>query len=659
MPLGYRSIFTVHGAERSTEVAAGQLRSWLRYKGLDPDATTPGLHQVGQHSRLVVTDLRPQDGSHLLRYRLTEARPEGDWVTTLTARDDERDPGWAWLDISAPPFDHSTGSTSEQQDAADSEPRWTAVPHLVRDILGVTEARDGELILADRPTLVRAEDFDDLIETICDPSRRGAAIVAAPVPGIAMPVMLDHVAGLTRHCVGLAGMYILNDEAAAALTVAFGPSHDVPPGALRTYLPDADPASAVDARRHRILLARTIAAGPDGKLARTLGWATRARSLNLPLPNHILRADRLLSREEPAAVLRSLHLGPGIAPAAAISTEAVVRSRAADSAVVREATEIAAQAARAAESADRDVARAGQAPVEEAAAAAAQDVTAAIEPVANLVRELAGELSDEPAFLTAADLVTRLRQLMAEGMQALRGQGELSRRVSELQTALEEVEDERDDARTRLEEEQFDHAETQEELNRLRFEADHFRAALAAASAPAEAWTLDAAPRPPDSFDELLARLEEGALPGVIFTGDPSHALALDTYDPLGTWAAKAWQMLQAANGYVEACQAGEFNGGMHAYLSNTAPGRPGYSAGAHSSQESDSVEQSARLRAPRELPVPLAVCPVGRVFMGPHFKIANKGSISPRMHYFDDTPNSGKVYVGYIGRHLPNTLTN
>jgi hypothetical protein len=44
---------------------------------------------------------------------------------------------------------------------------------------------------------------------------------------------------------------------------------------------------------------------------------------------------------------------------------------------------------------------------------------------------------------------------------------------------------------------------------------------------------------------------------------------------------------------------------------------------------------------------------------MGAHFKIARKGLISPRMHYYDDAGQTGKVYVGYIGKHLPNTHTN
>ena len=60
-----------------------------------------------------------------------------------------------------------------------------------------------------------------------------------------------------------------------------------------------------------------------------------------------------------------------------------------------------------------------------------------------------------------------------------------------------------------------------------------------------------------------------------------------------------------------------------------------------------------------REFPVPAELAPDDTVFMGAHFKIARKGLISPRMHYYDDTGQSGKIYVGYIGKHLPNAHTN
>jgi len=59
-----------------------------------------------------------------------------------------------------------------------------------------------------------------------------------------------------------------------------------------------------------------------------------------------------------------------------------------------------------------------------------------------------------------------------------------------------------------------------------------------------------------------------------------------------------------------------------------------------------------------RMLPVPIEITAEETVFMGAHFKIAQSGLISPRMHYYDDTARSGKIYVGYIGPHLPTPRT-
>ena len=60
-----------------------------------------------------------------------------------------------------------------------------------------------------------------------------------------------------------------------------------------------------------------------------------------------------------------------------------------------------------------------------------------------------------------------------------------------------------------------------------------------------------------------------------------------------------------------------------------------------------------------RELPVPTYVSSTGSVFMGAHFKIAQSGLVSPRLHYYDATGIDGNVYVGYIGPHLPTKQTN
>jgi hypothetical protein len=89
-----------------------------------------------------------------------------------------------------------------------------------------------------------------------------------------------------------------------------------------------------------------------------------------------------------------------------------------------------------------------------------------------------------------------------------------------------------------------------------------------------------------------------------------------------------------------------------------TLPRAARLSPGAHSTQESEPVERSPKLRKLRVFPVPAGLHPDGAIFMDAHFKIARKGLVSPRILY-DDASQTGKIYVGYIGKHLPNAHTN
>ena len=253
----------------------------------------------------------------------------------------------------------------------------------------------------------------------------------------------------------------------------------------------------------------------------------------------------------------------------------------------------------------------------------------------------------------------RYRELLAEGRGVLRGHQEISRRFAALQDMLEDAEDDRDHARARLEDEQLDHAQTQAELLSAKLELDRLRGVLARAGRVDRTRAAMAMTRSPGSFAELLERLDEHMLLRVAFTGNPKHALELDDFDPLGTWAARTWDILRVLDGYAAARHRGDFSKSVHAYLVHTPPGQPGYAPGAHATQESDFVENSPKLGKLRVLPVPAAVSPEGTIFMGAHFKIARMGLVSPRLYYHDDAGNTEKIYVGYIGKHLPTAHTN
>jgi hypothetical protein len=389
-------------------------------------------------------------------------------------------------------------------------------------------------------------------------------------------------------------------------------------------LPEVDPASAVDARRHRVLLARTIAEQAPGLLAHLLGRAHRSRALNLGLPSGVAHVDRLLSREEPAAVLRAIQEAPP-GPFPRTSGDGA----------------------------------AGLAPAGQAAITAVREVAIAGELLTSLVSEFQSDAFRAELPGGSDDMTARFRELLAEGRGVLRGQQEISRRLAALQDMLEAVEDDRDLIRARLEDEQLDHAETQAELLKAKLELDRLRGILSRAGRVDQTRAAAAAAQSPGSFAELLGRLDEHVLSRVIFTGDPKNALELDDLDPIGTWAAKSWDVLRVLDGYAAERHRGEFGKGVHAYLGHTPPGRPGYPPGAHSTQESEPVERSSKLRKLRVFPVPSGLHPDGAIFMNAHFKIARKGLVSPRIYYYDDASQTGMIYVGYIGRHLPNAHTN
>jgi hypothetical protein len=65
------------------------------------------------------------------------------------------------------------------------------------------------------------------------------------------------------------------------------------------------------------------------------------------------------------------------------------------------------------------------------------------------------------------------------------------------------------------------------------------------------------------------------------------------------------------------------------------------------------------RFGSERIFPVSAEVDPSHRSIMTAHFKLAQIGMVSPRMYYLDHYTATGRIYIGYIGPHLTNAMTN
>lgn len=165
----------------------------------------------------------------------------------------------------------------------------------------------------------------------------------------------------------------------------------------------------------------------------------------------------------------------------------------------------------------------------------------------------------------------------------------------------------------------------------------------------------------PGSLAEAL--IEARATLTYVVIGDTeAPAVRLDIAYPgfARTWAGKAWDALRALNDFARGRSGGEFAGGFYEWCAAGAPGRYTVPTRMLVMRESKTVTGRDKFRDPRTFPVPVEVDPSGELLMEPHIKLRAVGYPAPRMHFHDDSGGvTGKVYIGYLGDHLPNTRTN
>lgn len=608
--LGYRTIFPVVENRTNVEtVALGQLRSWLKGKGYDADALQWNARaELEGHVTGLLQELNGDDHSRSVRARIVENTPSGRWSSTLTIHqpgDSRRDP-WVWLDIDAP------------------EGRQAAIPRLARDLLGVFSSVSGAIDQPRaEPAIIYGDEADELVEMILDESRHRMVFVAGSDEHMPLQRWQELLKRVLSDTVGLASSFVLDSEATTLVRRRLGDQHAVHPGTVRTFIDRVDPEDGLDAMRHRILSTHRLVNDDPRAIARTLGRHARTAALSQPLSRAASRVDQLLERQLNDLVL---------APAAQSATTVPPRSPDPEVIGVKSDSDVEPSKAR----------PSTHAPSEHASAS--REIGLRVLGVEHLSEEH----------------VEHVIQLALEGQAARSQQSALAERLEELQQHIDSDRTTIDELKRRVEDEQLEAAQLADDAREQASIIQHLRNIIAREGLGELAWTEPEAEadEPPTSFDELLERARE--LPRVQLTlADKDTALELDIHEPLGRWAKQTWGFLRALQDYAEHKSNGTVAGDVEHYLNNTPTGSAGAPPKRHARDESATVRSTQRYSRHRELPVPQQIEPTGRVFMGAHFKIAQFGMVSPRMHYFDATAIDGKIYVGYIGPHLPNTLTN
>ncbi|MFJ8046373.1 hypothetical protein ACIRBX_38275 [Kitasatospora sp. NPDC096147] len=243
---------TLTTARPRSEVAAladQLLAGWLKLEGRDePPPSSPEL--PAERLRLGERVLLDRDAGELrevpggyVRRRLRTPAPHGtDQVTITVASAGPAGPTWVRLEaeqLAAGPGVRAGGRVP--------------VPELARTLLPLLDATDGPVRIGDAPRVVRPAGVEALIDELCDPERTLPVVVASLPPATTTDGWLEGTGSqLTRQLTGLAALYLLDHEALPLFNVALE-YHKVYGGAVRTYLPEVDPASRADGGRHPVL----------------------------------------------------------------------------------------------------------------------------------------------------------------------------------------------------------------------------------------------------------------------------------------------------------------------------------------------------------------------------------------------------------------------
>ena len=489
-----------------------------------------------------------------------------------------------------------------------------APPKLARMILDSYSARDGAARLSGRPLMVRGDEAREVLAAIRDPERT-AAVVVAPAPwGREHEAEWQKVvASLTRESVGVAATYVLDEAATTIVADELPASHTVSNGVVRTFSPHVDVDVPDDRLRHLMLFPDTLARSlsPAKKVADPLAKrhaeSTRLRMVTRELPSDLRRGIDVLRRAEAVQL----------------------RSRTVASSVSAYETEF------------------------RATPAQSSGPGRLIEHVGTLVKrwlEIDGVVDEE----TILDLGAKLEAQAVEIKL-------LNEQFDSLSEENGRVRDELDNIRGQFDDLHIAVTIAEDAVRDNERELSFLRNRLVSAGAPEKTFIepLTDEWSAPDDMNELLARISPGtkthpAFEKVVFTGDEDKAFEIERRGQGMRYAHAFWNYVHVLYDYAKGKERGDITCGVHQYLKSDSLDGHKCSPERHAATESDTT--LSRWAYERTFPVPESVNLNGEILMAAHFKPTWADTTAPRMYYFDDTDGTGKIYVGYIGRHLKNT---
>ncbi|MFI6434136.1 hypothetical protein [Streptomyces sp. NPDC050759] len=293
-PRNYRMVVsTAQDFVTASAEADRQLHRWLgEIKRLDTSALDEGRNELANGITLDHDAAAGRHGSYS-RWRLRETRPknQGTWQSTLVVRSGNRDDDrrtWLQVDIEHHPA------------IPDLHPIRANTPGIARLLLDAIPTQDGLADVGTVPKFIEPEDVEEVIEELCDESRRLPIVIASVPHGQDPETWTEKVVEPAyKHLTGLAVMYVLRPDAQTLFNAALT-YHPVFGGGLRTYLPGVDPAWQPDAQRHLVMSRTTVESNPR-RAAALLAVLPQRLALRLPLPAALDSLPVQRTRPRPAA----------------------------------------------------------------------------------------------------------------------------------------------------------------------------------------------------------------------------------------------------------------------------------------------------------------------------------------------------------------------
>lgn len=643
MGLPYRAHFRLADDDDAVRVASEQFRAWLREKAERAGWTVwdwdePGVYRLGENALLQVVRHEGDDGGCRQLLELRELSKSGTWTTQL----------YASSLPSAKRLKQALWLSTTSGDGITPKP-----PRLARRILEATDVWNGDVPVLAIPATVDVDDVDTLVQHILDPHRDLSLVVAAPL-GIDTEVWRVAVGGLLRDSIGAATAYLPTGEAFDALNAALSTQHQIPPGSVRTFMPRVDLEDPSDARRHRILTARTMAREYRGNrfspwLTERHSRAAREHLAQTSMPSELARVESILEKLR-LQELRSVPAGT-VAPADVTPADVTHAKPALET-----------------ESTDPELSE--DARGEDAAVVAESMADGASSAVDFQRSSLGRRLHALVTKFTSSDrlddasigaLETKLADAASERERS-------SAQIDALIDQRDELSRDRDRLRKQLEDEQLEREIAEGDRRAIE---KRYRALLHWKNATGlheyvDVETEESWKQPPMTVRDLVARFddEDGyeEVTRYVEITDIVKAYGraddIDERDTIGRYGETFWEYVLVLRDYAIAYQNG-FSGGVHDYLTNDTVDGQKCTPVRHKPTESESVASRARWRDARTFPVPVDVDPSGLVYMDAHFAPTHRDTFAPRMHYCSDVAHTGKIYIGYIGKHLENTKTN